>query len=124
MKRACLLIGVMALLSLAHAAKPWDGAYARFEGDFLIYSGSLSESAAPTAADRKASFMLRGEAAQDLFGSIGPDLKDACGSSSGMRVRRKGDLDCTFDKDDRTSPYTCYFGMNLRTGKSMQGSIC
>jgi hypothetical protein len=84
----------------------------------------LGEGAAPTPVDRKAAFMLKGEVARNLFESIGPDLKNACGTLSGMRMRQKGDLDCTYDKDSKSSPYVCHFGINLRTGKSTYGSIC
>lgn len=123
-KLSAIILGTFALLSLAGAAKTWDGAYSAFRGEYLIYSGSLGETAAPTAIDRKAAFVLNGEAARKLFESIGPDLKDACGTSSGLRIRQKGDLDCIYDKDDRTSPYVCHFGIDLQTGKSIHGSIC
>lgn len=123
-KLPIVILGAFALYSLAYAAKAWDGTYSAFGGEYHIYSGSLGEIAAPTTSDRKAAFVFKGEAAKRLFESIGPDLKDACGTDSGMRVRQKGDLDCTYDKDDRASPYTCRFGINLRTGKSMYGSIC
>ncbi|WP_230027386.1 hypothetical protein [Massilia sp. Bi118] len=123
-KLALAVLAAMAVFSLAYAAKPWDGSYAAFRGEYLIYSGDLGEEAAPTSSDRKAAFMLQGDVAKNLFESIGPDLKDACGTSSGMRLRQKGDLDCTYDKGAKSSPYVCHFGINLRTGKSTYGSIC
>lgn len=123
-KLSVVILGAFALFSLANAAKPWSGTYAVFDGKYLIYSGNLGEAAAPTPTDQKAAFVLHGGAAKTLFDSIGPDLKDTCGTSSGLRVREKGDLDCTYDKEDRTSPYVCHFGIDLRTGKSMHGSIC
>jgi hypothetical protein len=123
-KLSVLFFGAFALFSLANAAKLWDGAYHAFNGKYLIYSGDLGEAAAPTPTDRKAAFVLYGEAAKNLYESIGPDLKDACGTSSGMRVRQKGDLDCTYDKDDKASPYVCHLGIDLQTGKSTYGSIC
>jgi hypothetical protein len=123
-KLFCSILAASTVLSLAYAAKPWDGTYTVFKGEYLIYSGDLGEEAAPTHVDRKAAFMLQGEVARNLFESIGPDLKDACGTSSGMRMRQKGDLDCTYDKSSRSSPYVCHFGINLRTGKSTYGSIC
>ena len=72
----------------------------------------------------KAALSIEGDMAKALFESIGPDLKNACGASAEMRVREKGDLDCVHDKGDRASPYVCHIGINLRTGKSMRGSIC
>jgi hypothetical protein len=119
-----LILAATAVFSLAYAAKPWDGSYAAFKGEYLIYSGDLGEEAAPIPGDRKAAFMVQGDVARNLFESIGPDLKDACGTSSGMRMRQKGDLDCTYDRISVSSPYVCHFGINLRTGKSMHGSIC
>jgi len=119
-----LILGATALFSLAYAAKPWDGTYKAFKGEYLIYSGDLGEEAAPIPTDRKAAFMLQGEVARNLFESIGPDLKDACGTSSGMRMRQKGDLDCIYEKGSKSSPYICHIGIDLRTGKSMYGSIC
>jgi len=123
-KLSAVILSAFALFSLAKAAMPWDGTYIGFNGKYLIYSGDLGEAAAPGPTDRKAAVVLYGKAAKDMFESIGPDLKDACGTSSGMRVRQKGDLDCTHDKDDRVSPYVCHLGIDLRTGKSMHGSIC
>lgn len=119
-----MIFGAAALCSFAYAAKPWNGDYAAFKGEYLIYSGDLGEEAAPTTIDRKAAFMLQGDVAKNLFETIGPDLKDACGATSEMRIRQKGDLDCTYDKGAKSSHYVCHFGINLRTGKSMYGSIC
>lgn len=121
---SALILGAAALGSLAWAAKPWDGRYAAFKGEYLIYSGELGEVAAPTPSDRKAAFVLHGEVARKLFDSIGPDLKDACGTPAGLRVRQKGDMDCSYDKDNQSSPYVCRFGIDLRTGKSTYGAIC
>ena len=118
------IICIAGLCSAAFAAKPWDGAYSDIKGAYLIYSGDLGEEAAPTSSDRKAALSIQGDMAKALFESIGPDLKDACGASADMRVREKGDLDCVHDKEDRASPYVCHIGINLRTGKSMRGSIC
>lgn len=128
MKRNLALIIATAILAipLAHAEpnKPWDGSYKAFKGGYLIYSGDLGEQQPPTRTDRKTSFTVDGPLAKELFEAIGPDLKDACGSLSGLRVRNKGDLDCTYDKDHPAAPYTCHFGLDLRTGKSITGSIC
>jgi hypothetical protein len=121
---SALVLGAAALGSLAWAARPWNGSYAAFKGEYLVYSGALGEVAAPTRGNRKAALVLHGEVARDLFESIGPDLKDACGTPAGLRVRQKGDLDCSHDKGNRSSPYICRFGIDLRTGKSTSGAIC
>lgn len=106
------------------AAKDWDGSYSRFMGHYLIYSNDLDEKAPPTPSDRRASFQLEGPLAKNLFDAIGPDRNDACGASSELRIRRRGDLDCSLDKLDKRSPYTCHFGLDIRTGKSIAGSTC
>jgi hypothetical protein len=106
------------------ASTMWDGSYRPFAGAYLIYSNDLDEKAAPTAKDRRVSFAVEGAVARQLFDSIGPDQKDACGSSPDLRVRYRGDLSCTFYKLDKRSPYTCHFGMDLRSGKSIAGSTC
>ena len=125
-RHLALIVATTLLFSLAYAdtKKPWDGSYKPFNGEYLVYSGDLGEQQAPTKADRKVSFMVEGPLAKEMFASIGPDQKDACGTLSGLRVRQKGDLDCTYDKDHPSAPYTCHFGLNLRTGKSISGSIC
>jgi hypothetical protein len=106
------------------ATKAWDGTYSSFAGKYLIYSSDLDEKAPPTASDRRASFMVEGGIARSLFDSIGPDLKEACGATENLRIRHRGDLDCSFDKLDKKSPYTCHFGLDLRSGKSIPGSTC
>lgn len=122
---ACVIAAIsFSWLADADATKPWDGSYTSFKGDYLIYSGDLGEQQPPTRADRKAAFVVEGPLAKELFDAIAPDLKNACGSMSGLRVRQKGHVDCTYDKDHPSSPYTCHFGLDLRSGKSTAGSIC
>jgi len=106
------------------APKAWDGTYTAFTGQYLIYSNDLDEKAAPIAKDSRVSFEVEGPLAKNLFDSIGPDQKDACGASGELRIRNRGDLSCSFDKSDKRSPYTCYFGLNLKSGKSIKGSTC
>lgn len=121
-----LIVMACAVSAFAHAGddKSWDGSYKSFKGRYLVYSGDLGEQAPPTIRDRKAGFMIEGPLAKEMFDAIGPDLKEACGASATLRIREKGDLDCTHDKDTPAAPYTCHFGLNLRTGKSIGGSIC
>nr|WP_269106910.1 hypothetical protein [Massilia sp. TS11] len=106
------------------AHKAWDGTYSQFDGSHLIYSNSLDEKAPPTKIDKRVSFMVQGSLAESLFDSIGPDPKDACGASADLRIREKGDLSCTRYLPDKRKPYTCHFGMDLRTGKSIAGATC
>lgn len=128
MKRyAAVIVVATTLFSLvAYAAvkKPWDGTYTSYPMHYLMYSGSLSEAQPPKYTDRRLSFAIQGQLAKEMFDSIGPDLKLACGTTLGMRQRERGDLDCSYDKDDGASPYTCHFGLDLRKGKSIVGATC
>lgn len=126
MKKHFALIVAASTFLLAHAGteKPWDGRYTPYKGQYLTYSNDLDEKQPPTRGDRKMAFMVEGPMAREMFEAIGPDLKDACGASSRLRIREKGDVECTYDKDTPSSPYTCRFGLNLGTGKSIPGSTC
>lgn len=122
--RLTCLAGAIALASVAHAgerknqsrylAKP-------LTGDFYMYGGSIGDSTPPTEKDRKLSLMMTGPLAKDLFNHLGPDLKEACGAGPDQRQRSKGDLSCIWTKGEG---YSCYLGLDVRTGKSMRGLIC
>jgi len=119
----------LALLSRVQAAdttskkqaERWSFAPKPLRGDYQVYGGTLSEVQPPTARDRKVAFMFKGPLAKDLFEQIGPDAKDSCSDASGYRERNRGDLSCTYTKEDG---YACYFGLDVPTGKSTNGSIC
>jgi hypothetical protein len=122
-----LAIGAsVAVVSLAYAStkKAWDGTYTPSTIHYLIYSNDLDEAQAPTRTDQRLSVAVTGELAKQIFDSIGPDLKLACGTTLGMRQRQRGDVDCSYDKDQPASPYTCHFGIDLRKGKSIAGATC
>lgn len=106
------------------AQATWDGIYTKFAGTFLIYSNNLDEKAPPTTKDRRLSVAVEGALARKMYEAIGPDQKDACGASTDLRIRHRGDLSCTNDLSDKKNPYTCHFGLNLKTGKSIAGSTC
>lgn len=124
--RLVFIVAALALYSLAPAAeKPnpetWDGRPKPLKGDYQVFGGTLSEAVPPTKKDRKVAFMFTGPLGKDLFDQIGPDLKEACGAGPDHRTRRRGDLSCVWTKDDG---YACYFGLDVPTGKSTNGSIC
>lgn len=119
-----ILVCTCAVGAAVAAPRVWDGTYSSFAGKYLVYSNDLDEKAPPTEADRRVSFMVEGAVAKSLFDSIGPDLKEACGASKEMRIRNRGDLNCSFDRLDKKNPYTCHFGLDLRSGKSTAGSTC
>lgn len=49
-------------------------------------------------------FMVEGPMAKEIFESIGPDLKEACGASTRLRIREKGGVECTYEKETPSSP--------------------
>lgn len=122
--RVICAAGALALFSVTFAAEKqqeWTPEFKPFSGRYQVYSGSLSERQPPTPSDRQASVVLTGRAAKDLFDQIGPDVKDACSSDPNYRERRKGHLDCSYTKENG---HQCFIGIDLKTGKSMSGSIC
>ena len=117
------MTSAVALISQAHASapKPWDDSFKPVKGEYIVYSGTLNESQEPTRTDRKVAFKVTGPAARDLFESMNPDEKLTCTGMKGYRERRKGEVTCTYDPHDG---HACYFGFDLRTGKSIGGSSC
>lgn len=123
--RLLFAVASIALASLAFAAEQQEeSAEPRpLSGDYQVYGGSLAEMRPPTTNDRNVSFEFSGKTARDLFNYIGPDMKkgDSCSDAQDYRERRRGDLHCVHTKKEG---YSCYLGLNLRTGKSEVGSIC
>ena len=122
--RLVFIVAALALYSLTQAAeKPETQGFGQkpLKGDYLIYGGELGDTVPPTKKDRKVAFTFKGPLAKDLFDQIGPDKKDACGAAPDHRIRDRGDLCCVWDKRDG---YVCYFGLDVPTGKSSNGSIC
>jgi hypothetical protein len=91
---------------------------------YLIYSGSLGEKEPPKVGNKKVSLLIEGQLARELFDSLGSDQKHACGASTGVRIRERGDITCSFDREQKAAPYTCFVGLNLNTGKSIVGAVC
>jgi hypothetical protein len=126
MKQTALLISLALAFTSSHADAPkeWDGDYATTKTSYLIYSGTLGEMEAPKTGDKKVSLLIEGQLAQELFNSLGPDHKQACGASTGVRIRERGDVTCSYDREQKVEPFTCYVGLSLKTGKSIEGSTC
>lgn len=120
-KLRAMAFGTVTLFSLAYAGgnSGW-GEYRPFKGSYLVYSNELGEQQPPTPHDRKISFMVTGAVAKDMFDSMAPDSKERCSLEKGYRERNKENVSCTLDHDG----YVCHFGFNLRSGKSIAGSIC
>lgn len=123
---SAILLPMTVLLSSSHAAtaKEWDGMYSPSKSSYLLYSGDPGEKEAPKPGQQKLSLMMEGQLAENLFHSIGPDKKQACGASTGVRIRTRGDVTCAFDRELKSEPYTCFIGVDLKTGKSIRGETC
>ena len=108
---------------MAYAADPVHrpAPYRSFKGEYAIYSGDLGDQQAPTRNDRKLSFIIEGPPAKEIFDSMPSDDRGTCSDEKGARSRSKENVWCTFNPGDG---YTCYFGFDLRTGKSIAGGIC
>lgn len=98
-----------------------DGSPKPLKGDYQVYGGTLSEALPSTRNDRKVAFMFTGPLAKELFDQTGPDAKPSCSDAPGYRERNRRDFSCTYTKEDG---YTCYFGLDVVTGRSTRGSIC
>ncbi|QGZ41980.1 hypothetical protein IP92_04343 [Pseudoduganella flava] len=105
----------------AESKKSWDSTFRLLKGEYLIYGGTLGEAQQPTGNDRKVSLKVTGQVAKDMFDSMYPDEKVTCTDVEGYRERRKGEVFCTYDRQDG---YACYFGFDLRTGRSIGGASC
>jgi hypothetical protein len=123
MKKLLMIGAASGLLSLAYAAEQndWPAPYRPFKGEYTIYSGGLGDQQAPTKNDRKLSFIIEGQPAKEIFDSMGPDDKHTCSEEKGVRSRTKGSAWCTYNPG---SGHTCYFGIDLRTGKGIAGGTC
>lgn len=91
------------------------------ETRYVIYGGELRDTSAPTRSDARVAFYVRGRAGKEMFEAMGPDNKPACGVEKGVRIREKDNFACIYRPGDG---YQCDFGFDLRTGKSIGGSIC
>lgn len=121
LRKALILAAGLAALPLM--ATEFVEVIKKIDGVYMIYGGGLGDTLAPTPTDKKIMFSLKGSAAKEMFEGMGPDYQDACEVEPGERVRQKdnGNVYC------RRSPegeYKCNFGFDLRTGKSIGGSVC
>lgn len=99
------------------------GPYKQATASYWIYGGGLGDPVTATSKDKKIAFSIEGDAAKQIFEAIGPDKKDVCseGGDTRFRSRDNENLTCTRSKENI---YTCSFGFDLVSGKSIGGSIC
>ncbi|WBS01645.1 hypothetical protein OU994_25805 [Pseudoduganella sp. SL102] len=123
--RIALFAAALTLPLTAHTAEgkatAWSAKPRPLRGDYQVYGGTLSEMLPPTHRDRKIAMMFKGPLAKELFEQIGPDEKASCSDAADYRERNRGDLSCTYTKEDG---HACYFGIDVISGKAIIGSIC
>ena len=114
---------ILSLPSAVQASKEWTFAYLPVTARYAIYGGELGDASPPTERDKRISIYIDGPGAREVFNLIGPDLTDVCGANGDTRIREKdgGRISCIFAPKDG---YRCYFGFDLRTGKSIGGASC
>lgn len=121
------LVAAVAILVAVHALAEdkgnWTGKNKPLaNATYLVYSGEPGDRGPPTSADRKLAIAIRGQAAKEIFDSIGPDAKGvSCSAEDGERMRSKGEVWCSYMPSDG---YMCFMGFNLRTGEPHSGGTC
>jgi hypothetical protein len=90
---------------------------------YLMFGGDIGDPVQATDKDSKIAFSVEGKLAKKIFDSIGPDKKNLCTENDGSRFRSKDHdkISCVKFKE---GSYICYFGFDLKTGKSIVASIC
>lgn len=124
MKKLLSMAG-MCILTTAYASNDradWSENYKLLNANYLIYSGEPGERAAPTKNDRKIAIVVKGDPVKAIFDSLYPDAKGVtCTTEKGERLRRKGDVWCSFRP---SNGYRCFMGYDLRTGQPYSGASC
>jgi hypothetical protein len=118
-----LVWSATAMLSMAYAAE-WSGEWKPLRASFTIYAGELNERSAPTSTNRTMTIAVEGQAAKEIFDSIGPDTHPSCSQEKGDRDRDKAGVQCTFSAKAGAKGYRCWIGINLRTGESVPTVSC
>ncbi len=111
------------ILTNVFAGSDWLFSYYPADVNYVLYGGSLDEPSPPSEKETKIAFEVTGIAAKEIFHKIGPDQPDLCSGSPGDRFRSRdnGNLICIKYSVEK---YSCYFGFDLKSGKSTVSSIC
>lgn len=125
MRRATVITSTCKLLLLLSAATAWaqqnDPEFKALRGTYMLYSFGIGDPQPAKPDDSKVAFAITGDAARKMFDAMAPDVRDACTAGSGVRVRTKDKVIC---QRESASSYHCSFGFDLRTGRSIGGSVC
>ncbi|QYF94926.1 hypothetical protein KY495_07050 [Massilia sp. PAMC28688] len=121
-RKIAAIFAALAAATLASVGQA-DAGYRAVAGVFQIYGGELGDPVAASKKDAKIAFSIKGQAAIEMFNAMGPDAKDSCTQGSGTRVRKKDNenLVCLRFAEGL---YSCRFGFDLKSGRSIGGSLC
>lgn len=109
---------VLAAILLPFSAH--GGEWTALKGKYKIHSGGTAYSELPTKADSALTVYVQGKVAKEIFDQIGPDKRDKCSSEVRDRERRKKGVECTYTAHlahPKALHYTCWIGINLRSGE-------
>jgi hypothetical protein len=115
------LVSSATIWGAVHAQQASPPEFRQFKGSYMTYSLGLGDPATATRSDTKIAFAVSGDVARKMFDAMAPDVYDLCTAGSGVRVRTRDNVSCQREKD---GSYHCNFGFDLRTGKSIGGSVC
>lgn len=114
---------VFAPLFVCAADSAWHYEEKELSGTYGYYGGTLGDMHTPGNHDENMAFQVTGEAAQRMFDAIGPDLgqEESCLDDPADRMRSRRNLVCVKSANGQ---HACYFGLDLKTGKTLPGISC
>ncbi|WLI89332.1 hypothetical protein Q4S45_22000 [Massilia sp. R2A-15] len=118
-----LIYAIAAFSCFAIARASDQTPHKQMVGSYRIYGGELGDPLPPSAADKKITFSIQGSAAREMFDAIGPDVKDVCTDQTGIRSRQRDHENLSCQRSAK-GEYSCNFGFDLRSGKSIGGIVC
>jgi hypothetical protein len=114
------LLVILIVLPLSGRAQS-DAGWYKFSGEYDIFSGEIGEKGLPTGKDAKVGMHVSGVMASRMYRYLGAAAHtNSCSDED--EARAKGDLVCV--KSKASGKAECCFGLNLRSGKSMETFDC
>jgi hypothetical protein len=123
MKKILVLILAFPLTSAAGYEHASGTGHTELIGVYKTYSRGLGDPGPATVKDTKIMFSIGGKAARQMFEATGPDVEDFCTEGTGTRIRKKDKENIVCSRTQK-GEYTCNFGFDLKTGKSIGGIVC
>jgi hypothetical protein len=114
--KAFFVLATVGFLASAALAADETG-YRPLTGEFTLYSRDIGDLGPPTSRDAKINLQITGAAARQMYLHMGRDseIRDGCAA-----YRQRGALTC----EKGGNGFSCSLGVNLKTGKAINGSIC